>query len=261
MATHITPRLPTSPPSSPMRPETAQYRQVPGGEAVESATANEEGYSTSSDTEVEYPDTPTPLTNWQKRSAYLDLGTPTPPSVTNSKGSAKPKASSSSLRKVAAPVPLLPVRPVHPMQETTQEEADKERKDLEDEIAQFSRESSAQGIPMELQRFKRSGEDAAVITKNAYKLQPHQARRPYLSRVPATTSTTMVRERPVFSIPGRDEYERKKITLEADDGPFAQAISMHDLNRSRRIINEEVDARAPARPDWKEDMMCGCVLM
>ncbi|KAL7772337.1 hypothetical protein CFE70_002296 [Pyrenophora teres f. teres 0-1] len=382
MATHITPRLPVSPPSSPMRPETAKCtiraippspspstsplsqteasglnyadtgardsntlavrqaamgqprsdglgKSVPGGEAVGSATANEEGGDTSSDSEVEYPDTPTPMTTWQKRSAYLDLGTPTPPSVTNSKGPSKPrsKASSSSLRQGAAPVPLLPVRPMHPMQETTQDEAYKQRKELEHDIVQFNNESRAQGIATELQRFKRSGEDAAVVTKNAYKLQPRhpdhppiqitrrplpppgrvpppipppqprrvpppvparaahpavdicgrmpyhtsienqahayaagQGHRPFFSRASATSNATIASHQAVFNTPGRDEFERKKITLEADEGPFAHAISMRDLNQSRRVINDEVEARAPAK-DWKEEMMCGCVAM
>ncbi|EFQ86468.1 hypothetical protein PTT_18279 [Pyrenophora teres f. teres 0-1] len=349
MATHITPRLPVSPPSSPMRPETAKctIRAIPPSPSPSTSplsqteasglnyadtgapTANEEGGDTSSDSEVEYPDTPTPMTTWQKRSAYLDLGTPTPPSVTNSKGPSKPrsKASSSSLRQGAAPVPLLPVRPMHPMQETTQDEAYKQRKELEHDIVQFNNESRAQGIATELQRFKRSGEDAAVVTKNAYKLQPRhpdhppiqitrrplpppgrvpppipppqprrvpppvparaahpavdicgrmpyhtsienqahayaagQGHRPFFSRASATSNATIASHQAVFNTPGRDEFERKKITLEADEGPFAHAISMRDLNQSRRVINDEVEARAPAK-DWKEEMMCGCVAM
>ena len=45
-------------------------------------------------------------------------------------------------------------------------------------------------------------------------------------------------KRSIFSIPGRDELERKKALVEADEGPFARAVSMQDLQARRRRVSE-----------------------
>jgi hypothetical protein len=51
---------------------------------------------------------------------------------------------------------------------------------------------------------------------------------------------TATSKKSVFSTPGRDELERKKALVEADEGPFARVVSVADLNASRRVISGEM---------------------
>jgi hypothetical protein len=50
---------------------------------------------------------------------------------------------------------------------------------------------------------------------------------------------TVSSKRSVFSTPGRDELERKKALVEDDEGPFAKAVSMADLEERRRVVSEQ----------------------
>ncbi|KAI4954497.1 hypothetical protein J4E91_002210 [Alternaria rosae] len=77
---------------------------------------------------------------------------------------------------------------------------------------------------------------------------------------------TVTSKRSVFSTPGRDELERKKAVVETDDGPFAKAVSMADLDERRRVVSEEgaqgtqtiEDLEAEGRPKKKkESRTCG----
>ncbi|KAJ4361794.1 hypothetical protein N0V83_010735 [Neocucurbitaria cava] len=56
-----------------------------------------------------------------------------------------------------------------------------------------------------------------------------------LSNMSGGTATS---KRSIFSTPGRDELERKKALVEADEGPFARAVSMQDLQQRRRRVSE-----------------------
>jgi hypothetical protein len=60
----------------------------------------------------------------------------------------------------------------------------------------------------------------------------------------------------VFSTPGRDELERKKALVEVDEGPFARAKSMMDLDEERRRVS------SGKKVGLKEkSVCCGCVVM
>lgn len=48
---------------------------------------------------------------------------------------------------------------------------------------------------------------------------------------------TVTSKHSVFSTPGRDELERKKATIEIDEGPFARAVSVQDLDARRRQVS------------------------
>jgi hypothetical protein len=65
------------------------------------------------------------------------------------------------------------------------------------------------------------------------------ARHVSVSEVSHVSGGTVTSNRSIFSTPGRDELERKKALVEDDDGPFAKAVSMADLNARRRVVSEE----------------------
>lgn len=53
----------------------------------------------------------------------------------------------------------------------------------------------------------------------------------------------------MFLTPGRDELERKKALVEVDDGPFARAVSMQDLEARRMMVAEGKEAKRKER-NW-----------
>jgi hypothetical protein len=64
----------------------------------------------------------------------------------------------------------------------------------------------------------------------------------------------------VFSTPGRDELERKKALVEVDEGPFARATSMMDLDEERRRVSAGGGMKGVG---GKKERWCGvgCVIM
>lgn len=52
-----------------------------------------------------------------------------------------------------------------------------------------------------------------------------------------SNSGSAISRQSVFSTPGRDEMERKKALVEADEGPFARVTSMSDLDDERRRVS------------------------
>ncbi|OAK99582.1 hypothetical protein IQ06DRAFT_378395 [Phaeosphaeriaceae sp. SRC1lsM3a] len=52
-----------------------------------------------------------------------------------------------------------------------------------------------------------------------------------------TSIHTVASKHSIFSTPGRDELERKKALVEADEGPFGQATSVADLAEERRRVS------------------------
>jgi len=66
---------------------------------------------------------------------------------------------------------------------------------------------------------------------------------------------TATSKRSVFSTPGRDELERKKAIVETDDGPFAKAVSMADLNERRRVVSDEGAQGVPRSEDLEAESM------
>jgi hypothetical protein len=60
-----------------------------------------------------------------------------------------------------------------------------------------------------------------------------------ISEVSHFSGGTVSSKRSVFSTPGRDELERKMALIHDDDGPFANAVSMADLDERRRVVSEQ----------------------
>ncbi|KAH7402341.1 hypothetical protein DE146DRAFT_631571 [Phaeosphaeria sp. MPI-PUGE-AT-0046c] len=82
---------------------------------------------------------------------------------------------------------------------------------------------------------------------------PHKSpRRPPSARlsISATshiTTASAASAHSIFSTPGRDELERKKALVEADDGPFGRAISVADLAAERRRVSGGTSKRKDGR--------------
>ncbi|KAJ8117540.1 hypothetical protein OPT61_g1290 [Boeremia exigua] len=64
------------------------------------------------------------------------------------------------------------------------------------------------------------------------------ARHTSASRRSETSGTSVASRHSIFSTPGRDEMERKKPIVEEDEGPFAKAANMQDLEQRRRTVSE-----------------------
>ena len=81
-----------------------------------------------------------------------------------------------------------------------------------------------------------------------------------VSRRSEASGASVTSKHSIFSTPGRDEMERKKPVVEEDEGPFAKATSMQDLERTRRRVCE-----AEKRSDGgcMKGRMCsrGCIVM
>lgn len=59
-----------------------------------------------------------------------------------------------------------------------------------------------------------------------------------VSRKSEASGASVASKHSVFSTPGRDEMERKKPIVEEDEGPFARATNVQDLEQSRRRVSE-----------------------
>jgi hypothetical protein len=257
-----------------------------------------------SDTDADCPDTPTPMTNSQKRSAYVPLGTPTP--LPYPKRSPRPKDS--------------PQSPPTPQENTTPSSETKPRTlphlyshlkpSVFDDIAEgpmrttrtmlaaratdelhkanqpfYDKRSSSSSYGYDVQKGEEyyAQDDQEEHYPQQYTQDPayrQQHDQPTFHTVPSPSqyaqhsqlppqhlqqllprellpSATVARhisisatsnvsggtatsKKSIFSTPGRDELERKKALVEADEGPFARVASVADLNASRRVISGEV---------------------
>ncbi|KAF2621257.1 hypothetical protein BU25DRAFT_463860 [Macroventuria anomochaeta] len=68
--------------------------------------------------------------------------------------------------------------------------------------------------------------------------QKEPARHISVSRRSEASGASVASKHSIFSTPGRDEMERKKPIVEEDEGPFATATSMQDLEQRRRRVSE-----------------------
>lgn len=59
-----------------------------------------------------------------------------------------------------------------------------------------------------------------------------------VSRRSEASGASVASKHSIFSTPGRDEMERKKPIVEEDEGPFAKATNMQDLEQRRRKVSE-----------------------
>ncbi|KAH6633723.1 hypothetical protein C7974DRAFT_412697 [Boeremia exigua] len=86
------------------------------------------------------------------------------------------------------------------------------------------------------------------------------ARHTDASRRSEASGASVASRHSIFSTPGRDEMERKKPIVEEDEGPFAKATNMQDLERKRRRVSE---ATEESGENEERRRFCGirCVVM
>lgn len=168
--------------------------------------------------EHDCPDTPTPMTQAQKRQAYTPLGaTPPTPSFLDE------QAQSPAQRHPSIPHRASPPH-VHSSERTY-----KPRPNIltaQAKSREYHDHSLPQPVPL------------------------HAGRHVSVSAQSNVSGGTVASRRSVFSTPGRDELERKKALVEVDEGPFARATSVKDLDRRRRRVSivEGVEERG----DWRK---------
>lgn len=241
-----------------------------------------------SDANWDCPDTPTPMTNSQKRSAYLPLGTPVPYPDSKRPSTSKPKSGPPTLTPattLTTPTPKLEFFKSfdeqlsydsrdfdinHPQMYSREEEKLRDSY-IQNKCRKMRRGAEARAglvertILMPQTGYASSTNDDMMIQRPEQEhgvyprmhLAPlqHVVETPLRRPVPGATADTQRQvsisevshfsggtvssKRSVFSTPGRDELERKMALIHDDDGPFANAVSMADLDERRRVVSEQ----------------------
>ncbi|CAN9323304.1 unnamed protein product [Alternaria alternata] len=270
--------------------ELSLHRLSPshGHDREQGASPHQKQVQVESDSDANWdcPDTPTPMTNSQKRSAYLPLGNPTP--CPNSKRSSKPKSRSNPpilTSTISNPTPKLeffesfdnqsPYHSryfdiVHPQTYSREEEtlrefyAHAERKKMREAMetrarpmerrplmsqpgyvsstndgAAMQRPEREHGIHPRMHLAPRQHALDAPLRDNVIGPASNMQRQVSISEDSHLSGGTASSKQSVFSTPGRDEMERKKALVEDDEGPFAKAMSMADLDERRRVVSEQ----------------------
>jgi hypothetical protein len=279
-------------------PTLPSPQEVPsnGREETQSGRTKEDDES---DTDADCPDTPTPMTTSQKRSAYVPLGTPTPlpyperspkpkdsPQSPQTPEETNPRPEALSASKPRNEEPKEPRLMPHPYSHLKPSDFD----DLDGGSPRNIHRSNR--ILLNQAKYKDHGyheqapsseyydqtgdmyykhdQDGEAIrfpsppqqaqnhdqpTSSQPQYLQHSQQQP-LPRKPLPSATvarhisisgtsnvsggTAISKKSIFSTPGRDELERKRALVEADEGPFARVVSVADLNESRRVISGEM---------------------
>jgi len=78
----------------------------------------------------------------------------------------------------------------------------------------------------------------SAAQKQAQSQEKEPVRHASVSRRSEASGASVASKHSIFSTPGRDEMERKKPIVEEDEGPFASAKSVQDLEQTRRRVSE-----------------------
>ncbi|KAH7382214.1 hypothetical protein BKA66DRAFT_441799 [Pyrenochaeta sp. MPI-SDFR-AT-0127] len=172
--------------------------------------------------EQKRPDTPTPISRSQQRSAYVPLGAPAGLFVQNENEKlegvyARSRQSRKTFRTARAHKAISSAPPT----------------------------LGAQPEPLSLQRptYRRpefsispQATSMAVLRKPVPLSGP--GKHISVSGQSNLSGGTIASKHSIFSTPGRDELERNKALVEPDQGPFSRATTMADLQERRRRISE-----------------------
>ena len=180
----------------------------------------------SGEEEEECPDTPTPMTRSQQRSAYHPLSLPSPLSKLEQTDHRdlvqSPWRSSGEILKhcrhnshiVARPQPPTAIcRPDSPFPRVPASHS------LQDPAKTTPPQGSHRRIPRKHVPLHGPGRHISISGQ---------------SNMSGGTATS---KRSIFSTPGRDELERKMALVEVDEGPFSRVTTLTDLRESRINIS------------------------
>jgi len=188
------------------------------------------------------PETPTPMSREQRSQAYTPLCVPSPLFATVHK--MKRKHSVDDVRET----PGHALHPKHALCQPTP---------FEQDFRLHAREpGSAARIRENVPGIRSEGQTTPPL-KSPSTLDP--TRHTSSSARSNISGGTVASRHSVFSTPGRDELERKKALVEIDEGPFARAVSVQDLDARRRQINPLNEERQYGKRD-KKRWMKGCGL-
>lgn len=170
------------------------------------------------------PDTPTPVSRSQQRTAYVPLGAPASFFKREEKGvlerlHARAQHPTEIFGTMAAngPTPLAPQNPSLAVKSDTPS----------------SRHPaySVPSFPISPQAINKA------VPRKPIPL-PGPDKHVRVSAQSNLSGGTVASKRSIFNTPGRDELERKKALVEPDEGPFARATTVADLRERRRRISE-----------------------
>ncbi len=115
-------------------------------------------------------------------------------------------------------------------------------------------------IPHIIQAMAQPGSPISTQRETLREKEREQVRHTSASRRSETSNTSVASRHSIFSTPGRDEMERKKPIIEEDEGPFAKATNMRDLEQRRRTVSE---ATRESGGNEGRKRLCGlrCVIM
>ncbi|KAF1935694.1 hypothetical protein EJ02DRAFT_439060 [Clathrospora elynae] len=207
-------------------------------------------------TDAECPDTPTPMTTSQKRSAYFPLGIPIPyskreskhkdsPETVHTPSSPTPPSSKPDMSHTSGPGPTLSRKPGFDFdfRNTHTSALASLRRPLLSSLAPSpSRHAANHAL--------RKPVPASNLTRHISISAQSQSAQSNISGASAAS------KRSIFSTPGRDELERKMTVVKADEGPFARAVSVADLNDRRRAVSGKMEGGDGERRE-KGHRVCG----
>ncbi|XPS81480.1 hypothetical protein M3J09_013414 [Ascochyta lentis] len=229
-----------SPQKSRSRSPRKNVVQTPTLPAHQESPASSSAYSgaeTQQDGEVypEPPDTPSPVTREQQRQAYAPLQIRRPFAAQEGGEDVKTegygthvriadymrkmrqqRSSRSASPKKETKKPQVPASPSRTAEPSALH------------IVQAMAQPNAQSQIQTLSPFSRAQKQA----------EKEPARHTSVSRRSEASGASVASKHSIFSTPGRDEMERKKPIVEEDEGPFAKATSMQDLEQRRRRVSE-----------------------
>ncbi|KAL6704116.1 hypothetical protein ACN47E_008779 [Coniothyrium glycines] len=189
------------------------------------------------------PLTPTPMTRAQKQQAYEPMGISSPlpqhkgrpkDTLRNLHAQSKSAGEIMTGRAYAESIPSLPRTP--PLPAYLQPSMPRSRP-CKVSRAQSSESSSIDApIPAHFTTHRPANSRAS-----SSRHVPHRPTRSHrkISRhmsSGARSNDSAVTSRSVFSTPGRDEMERKKVSVEPDQGPFGRVLSIQELEAQRRNV-------------------------
>lgn len=192
------------------------------------------------------PETPTPMSREQRIQAYTPLSVPPPLFSTNCEQSQR---EGNSVRK-AASVKGQPAHTLHHKHALPQPSPSE--RNFKPHLRDMVSAARSRGhLPPAIEE----------QTRARVKTSPAQRSTRYASSSARSnvSGATVDSKRSVFSTPGRDEMERKKALVEDDEGPFAGARTVQDLNARRRQISGMTgdDEEGGGRGSRKRRQGCG----
>lgn len=203
--------------------------------------AHQESPSSSYSAErLEAPDTPSPVTHEQQRQAYAPLQIRRPFSEANGEG--EPVGARGTHARIAD---YMRKAKRQQQQGGMSQVSDGETSKGEgEEVSSEPAKRVVLTVPHIVSAMARPGDPGqtlspfSVAQKQVQQGKEEPVRHASVSRRSEASGASVASKHSIFSTPGRDEMERKKPIVEEDEGPFANARSVQDLEQTRRRVSE-----------------------